>query len=112
LALVEAEKNSFDAFNFGPSEPSLSVKEVISIATNSWGAELSLEIAESNPDIEARSLELDSSLANSCLGWKPYLNQTEAIEQTVNWWKRNKLHGVSASDLCNEEISQALNSYK
>lgn len=112
LAVALSGENSYDSFNFGPSEPSLSVKHVIQEAVLSWGSDIVVEIIESEPDQEAKSLELDSSRAKTILGWKPFLNQNEAIKYTINWWKDFKLLNLPAGSLCQSEIDQALSSYK
>jgi CDP-glucose 4,6-dehydratase len=108
LALENSAKNACDAFNFGPSETSLSVDSVVKLAVRSWGEDLNYETSESGTDIEAKSLELDSSLAAHTLEWKPFLDQGQAVQHTVNWWKLAKLEKIPESELCGLEIDKAL----
>jgi len=112
LALASSEDHDLDSFNFGPIEASLSVSTVIKIAREYLDGNLAVEITETSNDIEAKSLELDSSRSLSTLKWKPFLSQEEAIIKTLDWWRLQKQDSGSASSLCNDEISLALNSYK
>lgn len=112
LALTNSNYHTFDSFNFGPTEPSLSVSKVIEIAREKLDGNLTIEIVESNIDKEAKSLELDSSRAITKLKWKPFLSQEEAIVRTLDWWKLKNNDSKSANFLCNSEVTSALNSYK
>ncbi len=111
LAVMKTETHNFDSFNFGPKESSLKVSEVIQIANENLGGELSVNLMDSGADVEAKSLELDSERACTILEWKPFLSQEEAIHQTLNWWKLKLQGSKTASALCSYEISLALNSY-
>ena len=66
------------AFNFGPTEESLAVGEVVKIAAEIWGESaktvLEKEVIESK---ESLTLHLDSTLAHSVLGWKKILLEKE-----------------------------------
>lgn len=112
LALATSDNHTFDSFNFGPTEPSLNVSTVINIAKENLDGNLAVEIVESNTDIEAKSLELDSSRALTNLKWKPFLTQEEAIIKTLDWWKLKNQSFESTNILCNSEITLAVNSYK
>lgn len=112
LAIESSSENSCDAFNFGPSETSLSVASVVKLAVSSWGEDLKYETLEQSEDIEAKSLELDSSLATQVLGWQPFLDQREAVKQTIDWWKLAKLENVPVGELCISEVDKALKFYQ
>ena len=112
LAVENSSKNSCDAFNFGPSERSLSVDTVVKLAISSWGENLNYQTSEPSKDIEAKSLELDSSLATQVLGWQPFLDQRQAVQQTIEWWKFVTIEKISASELCSLEIDKALKLYQ
>jgi CDP-glucose 4,6-dehydratase len=86
---LEKDPVSFaDAFNFGPkADDQLSVKELVKIAIDSWGAgEFEHDINADNPH-EARLLQLDIQKAERQLGWTPKLDSREAISQTIQWYK-------------------------
>lgn len=104
-----ATTQSLDSFNFGPLEESLSVKEVIRISKN-FLSDLDYNSCEEvDADLyEAQVLRLDSSLAKSILGWKPFLTQEAAIISTLSWWKSHLASGESAEKLCKDEISKFL----
>ena len=105
-----AETNpAFDTFNFGPSENSLSVREVIQITKDIYPKFEVPELNEiSQKSYEATSLQLDSTRANSILGWKPRMNQKQAVTSTISWWVDNLSKGIAAEDLCIDEIKKFL----
>lgn len=111
LAVENSTENSCKAFNFGPNEASLTVGNVVKLAINSWGENLNYETSKQSIDIEAKSLELDSTLATQTLGWKPFLDQQQAVQYTMNWWKSAKVENIPAGKLCNLEIDVALKFY-
>lgn len=76
-----------DVFNFGPSEPSLSVKEVVQIADNAWDGRKRSLTEGSVAKNETKDLDLDSTYAMRILGWTPKMNQTQAVISTISWWK-------------------------
>ena len=97
------------AFNFGPTEESLAVGEVVKIAADIWGERaktvLDRELIESK---ESLTLQLDSSLANSVLGWKPTWNQKDAIVSSVKWWKKVLLENEDPLSACQADIETML----
>ena len=97
------------AFNFGPIEESLTVGEVVKIAADIWGEKaktvLDGEVIESK---ESLNLQLDSSLANSVLGWEPTWNQKDAIVSTIQWWKKILLEKEDPLSACQADIESLL----
>ena len=111
LALAHAlEGGKENAFNFGPSEESLQVEEVVKIAANFWGesAEFAFEQAM-NSDKESVTLQLDSSLANKVLKWNPSWDQKASIVSTIDWWKKVLLNKINPSEACLSDINSLLN---
>ena len=98
------------AFNFGPKEESLAVSEVVKIASDAWGSNaktvLDKELIENK---ESLTLQLDSSLANSILGWEPTWIQKDAIVSTVQWWKKVLLDKEDPLSACQSDIQTLLN---
>jgi CDP-glucose 4,6-dehydratase len=78
-----------EAWNFGPyNDDVLTVKEVVEKALEVWGhGNYSTSAVENQPH-EAGLLKLDIGKTISQLGWKPKLKSLNAIEQTMNWYKR------------------------
>lgn len=97
-------------FNFGPSEPSLSVEEVVKIAQSSGKVKFTFEIQNqlSEKRIEAKKLELDASAARKELGWLANWNQEQSVNATINWWESVLLQDVSPLEACNLDIANLL----
>jgi CDP-glucose 4,6-dehydratase len=86
--LAENPQKYAGAYNFGPLlEDNLTVGELVPIAIKIWGkgAFHTPQLAE-QPH-EAGLLRLDISKAQAILGWHPRWEATEAIRQTIDWYK-------------------------
>ena len=115
LTLAEImELKQISNVNFAPRGKSLSVAEVIEIATSTW-EEIKTEIAVTKPAeaeefyVESKDLNLDSSLATSLLGWSTIYTQRESVISTVNWWKCFLNNKVPPEELCRAETIEFLN---
>ena len=100
-------------YNFGPQEASLSVEQVAIIAKSRWGegAEFHFSSSPLAGLKESTSLELDVNLAVKNLKWLPTWNQIEAIEVTVDWWKKVASKEFSAQEACYSDINIALKTF-
>lgn len=98
------------AFNFGPSNESLTVQEVVNIAINSWPNPVevlfSSEMTEASR--EATALRLDPGLASRVLGWSMKWSQSEAVSSTINWWDSVLNKGIDPRQVCMAEIEKIL----
>jgi CDP-glucose 4,6-dehydratase len=103
------QSNDLEILNFGPSEKSLQVKEVVEIATKFWGSESKVVFNKKTNELEAETLELDSTLARKKLGWAPIWSQKNAIIDTVTWWKDVLNKTSTAEQRCKIEIQKLLN---
>jgi CDP-glucose 4,6-dehydratase len=101
------------SFNFGPVEQSLPVGEVVKICKNILNINVR-EVAMNAPKahLESVNLDLDSSLANKILNWRPQWTQHEAIELTANWWQRVVVKQESPSFACDFDVEDLLSSTK
>lgn len=92
------------AYNFGPDvQDTFSVKDMVQKAIESWGSgSFEVDAKISNPH-EAGLLKLDITKALSELNWQPMFNASDAVELTINWYKRYYL-GVSALDLMKNDL--------
>ena len=92
------------AYNFGPNtDDSLSVEEMVVKSIKSWGSgTYSIENNISYPH-EAGLLKLDISKAIKDLNWKPILNAQNAVELTINWYKKY-YSNISATELMELDI--------
>jgi CDP-glucose 4,6-dehydratase len=73
-------------FNFGPSEPSLQVRDVLEIVCKRYPDFIWTEAQETKLKMESTRLDLDSQKAIDLLNWHPKLTQQAAIESTLAWW--------------------------
>lgn len=75
-------------YNFGPLEQSvLTVAQVAQKVVECYGKGR-VTVGEKKPFHEAGLLMLDITKAKAELGWTPSLNADEAIENTVDWYKK------------------------
>jgi CDP-glucose 4,6-dehydratase len=95
------------AYNIGPNEiDAVSVRKVIDLALQHFG-EGEVQYAQyaqshSGPH-EAKLLHLDVKLIEEKLGIVPRWNLETAVEKTVDWY-RQQLSGISAGQLCKQDI--------
>ena len=110
LAIENSRTNpgsALDTFNFGPTEDSLSVREVIQIVKDFVPRFQVPELHESmHGSYEAKSLQLDSTRAKTVLGWEPSQTQKQAVISTISWWIDNLEKGIAAEDLCTNEVQR------
>jgi len=101
--------NDVRSLNFSNQSPSLSVKEVVDIASNTWGDSASdlISFSQTTKDeSEAQILDLDSNLAQSLLGWRSNWTQDEAVRSTVDWWKAVESRAKSPKEITIENIDK------
>lgn len=80
------------AYNFGPlPEDHLTVKELVETAITCWGHGSWTDIPGNNQVHEAGLLKLDITRSRTELHWTPRWNASQAIRQTVEWYKQNKI---------------------
>ncbi len=99
------------ALNFGPSrDDAISVEELVQIAVTHWGAETLLELKQTTEklDPETPHLSIDCSLASRSIGVNPIYSVYEAVEKTVDWYKKF-LNGADAKHLMIQDIHHFLN---
>jgi CDP-glucose 4,6-dehydratase len=100
----------FESINFGPSEDSLCVEEVLSMAKIEFSNNLQYKITQNNDnkiDLESKYLDLDFATKN--LNWSPRWDQKEALTRTFTWWDSVISGRVSARDACKIDIDDFLN---
>jgi CDP-glucose 4,6-dehydratase len=78
------------AYNFGPyPDDHLTVKELVSLAIESWGKGSWADKSDGTQPHEATLLQLDISRAVEQLQWKPTLSAAAAIDWTMEWYKQS-----------------------
>lgn len=100
------EKFNFDALNFGPSDGSLQVNDVLSEFKNYFQGDFKfkLETNSKSRNMESVTLGLDSSLAETILGWIPKYSQREAIKITAEWWGQVINKGTNPKIVTKQQI--------
>jgi CDP-glucose 4,6-dehydratase len=98
------------ALNFGPTDESLSVGEVVEISKANWPFPVSVESSEElgSEGVEAVALQLDSQLAQSSLHWNCAWNQREAVASTIQWWDKVMNKSINPFEACASDIDLVL----
>lgn len=94
-----------DAWNFGPdTEDVLTVKEVVEKALEVFGKGEYTTPPQQTKLHEAGLLKLDIAKAIEQLDWRPRLNSSEAIHNTMVWYKQ--VTAANAQSYTHEQISR------
>ena len=92
------------AYNFGPlMYDHLPVKSFVETAIQCWGNGEWVNTADELNVHEAGLLMLDITKATTELNWTPKLNSKQAIEWTMDWYKKS-IHGSDAIELVKQNI--------
>jgi CDP-glucose 4,6-dehydratase len=94
------------AWNFGPTEAdAVPVGELVATLAQLWGGDADWELDECPQPHEAHFLKVDASNARALLGWRPVLGLSDALEWTVDWYRR-QARGDDARALCLGQIAR------
>ena len=97
-----------EAWNFGPADgDTASVRHVVSQLAAVWGEGAAWHEQGDNNLHEAGLLRLDSSRARTLLQWRPQLDLTEALAQTVRWYQAARSQ-ADMQQLCIDEIQAVI----
>lgn len=98
-------------FNFGPeARDALTVDGIVNEAFSVWGREVPVYPVDVDFTEDAILL-IDSSRARQELGWSPHWNASEAVERTVDWYRRF-YSGTPARELTLAQIADYLGSIR
>jgi CDP-glucose 4,6-dehydratase len=105
--LAGADASGFaEAWNFGPADAdTLSVGAVVEIAARHWGPGAGWVEDPGPKPHEARHLKVDAAKARIRLGWRPVLGLEEAVDWSVEWYRRQAA-GEPARPLGQEQIAR------
>jgi len=111
LDKIEEVSKVAGALNFGPNSESLSVEVLVDTFNKIWNKYPIQKVIETDlqKELEAKSLELDSTLAEKLTGWRPRMDQIEAIECTARWWDDVLTQRLSPSQACQRDIRDFIN---
>lgn len=94
-------------WNFGSNaENTITVEELVRLIIKHWGSG-TYTIDTSIQPHEASLLKLDTSKAQTQLGWKQVYDVYEAVERTTNWYKRFQ-GGAGKEELSEFTINEIL----
>lgn len=101
------DKSSFaEAWNFGPNTDSVvSVEKVLDLAKKTWPGKINWRLDQCPQPHEAQLLQLDSSKAKQKLSWRQKLQIEDAIQWTIDWYRRHE----AGEDMLSFTTSQILN---
>lgn len=104
-----SRNNANEVFNFAPLEESLTVQEVLDIASQEWPAMFEVNFsATSIAKTEANLLCLNANKSVELLEWSPYWSQESAIRSTIRWWREIFEHEVTSKSRCERDIERVL----
>lgn len=109
MATADQIKNdALSAVNFAPTGESLSVERVSEIARSEWGSGAKIKFQNDESELEALSLQLDSSQALQKLNWRPSWSQEDAVKATIKWWRDVHLGRLTAFEACQLDLDHLL----
>jgi CDP-glucose 4,6-dehydratase len=94
------------AWNFGPLEQqAINVQTLVEKAINLWGEGDWLDVNTSEVKQEKNLLRLNWDKAANCLGWRPTYHWSEALQQTVDWFKCYDIYRKNSAAKDMHEVS-------
>lgn len=99
-----------NALNFGPTEPSYSVEQLLIIINENFPGLIKYKLRELEIKgvEESRLLDLDSGLAAKTLGWTPAWSQRQAIIATLKWWRDTEIGALTAQKATEGDIEKLI----
>jgi CDP-glucose 4,6-dehydratase len=104
-SLVSPHGDSYaEGWNFGPGEEDCRpVSYLVEQVTRAWGEGACWHLSSKPQPHEAHFLKVDSSKSRARLGWKRRVSLDQALEWTVEWYRRQHA-GEKPQDLTLEQI--------
>ena len=98
-------------YNFGPVDDALDVRTVAEIACKAWNSTSKPSFNMTQKEFhEAGMLDLSSDKALRELNWQPCFSQSEAVSETIQWWK---IYGeTNGNEACARDIARVLKHYR
>jgi len=105
--LLKGDRTTASAYNFGPGrENEVNVLNLAEGMLKRWGNTTTKITLEPSSIFEAGFLKLDSSKAESELGWRPKLSWDQTLDFTMHWYKDYIKKMDSAYDLMKRDIAR------
>jgi len=98
------------SLNFGPSDKSLNVSELVKIGVEHFPilSKLTNNDSKQETHLESISLGLNPDKSIAELHWQPKWNQVEAISKTFIWWKKILEENSKPQTVCIQNIEEFL----
>lgn len=103
-ALYEQGEAFAGAYNFGPDESNVTVKEVAERLLSSLPQPPVLTYHRETTAHEAGTLNLDNTKAKSKLGWSPRMSTVHAVEHTAQWYRHYLIAPTQLSAITLEQL--------
>lgn len=101
---LQRDRTFASAWNFGPDEPAVAVRDVVGLFARAWGDDDPHGVRiEPSPEHESAVLEIDATASRTHLGWRSVWDTATATIKTAEWY-RDYLHGTPASELVARDI--------
>ena len=108
LVLAErlwTDASAAEGWNFGPVDgDALPVSAVVERVATRWGGGAAWTVQPGEHPHEAAELRLDSTKARTRLGWAPRLGIEQALDWTIDWYRRSAA-GESAAALIEAQLA-------
>lgn len=109
IRMSTAPKQFAKAYNFGPLyDESITVEYLVQQAIEEWGQGQYRVQQEAQQPHEAKLLRLDCSLAVNELKWQPQWNAVQAIQKTIEWYKKVVSENAEPLAITNAQIAAYL----
>jgi CDP-glucose 4,6-dehydratase len=97
---------TISSINFAPNGESLTVREVVNIAQESWETETDLRFVENNDksQLESLRLELNTDYSKRIFPQLRKIDQMFAVRQSILWWKNVNRQDSSPREECFRNI--------
>jgi CDP-glucose 4,6-dehydratase len=102
---LKTDTNEF-VFNFAPTTKSLKVREVVEIASKTWGQPVKVVYKAEQANLETKNLSLNAKLAQKELGWQSSWNQETSVISTVKWWQNVWSKQLTPNEACMSDIQK------
>jgi CDP-glucose 4,6-dehydratase len=101
---------NFSSLNFGPTDKSLTVSELVKIGIAHFPelSNLRSNKTEQTSILESITLELNPGKSIEELDWKPKWDQFDSINKTFVWWKKLIEEGSDSETICMQDIEEFL----
>jgi CDP-glucose 4,6-dehydratase len=104
--------NQITSLNFGPNEENWTVERLVNKAQEYlYSKGISLDVKKvlgSMNEMEAPTLNIDSTAAKELLNWRAVWSQDKAILKTFEWWYKFGIESAAVEQIIRDDVSSYL----